>query len=82
MAARRPIIVSDLPSIRDVLDEEKCYFCRPGDPENLAEAISRAVDNPTEAKTKAANAYILGQNHSWDKRAERVVGFIRANIAD
>ncbi len=80
MAARRPIIASDLPSIRDVLSDETCYFCQPGDPKDLAEVINKAIKNPAESRSKAANAYKQGQKHSWIKRAEQVISFIDSHI--
>jgi len=80
MAARRPIIASDLPSIRDVLSDETCYFCQPGDPKDLAEVINKAVKNSAESRSKAVNAHKQVQKHSWIKRAERVISFVHSHI--
>lgn len=78
MAAKRPIIASDLPSVRDVLNEDTCYFCRPGDPKDLAGVIEKAIDKPVESQRKAVNAHELAQKYSWIKRAERIISFLNS----
>ena len=49
MAAGKPIVTANLAPIRDVLDETMAFFCKPGDPQDLARAIKEALENPEEA---------------------------------
>ncbi|MEK7581842.1 MAG: glycosyltransferase, partial [Patescibacteria group bacterium] len=41
MASGRPIVASDLPSLREVLNENNAVFVKPDDPESLAEGIKK-----------------------------------------
>ncbi len=45
MASKKPIIASDLPSIKCILNKENAIFCKPGDPNDLAEKISYLLNN-------------------------------------
>lgn len=73
MAAGKPIITTDLPTIRDVLSEETAVFCRPGDPADLDRAIRWVFDHSNEAKMRAARAQELVHEHTWETRMTRVL---------
>ncbi len=74
MASGVPMIYSDLPSVRDVLDETTTSFCVPGDPKSLADEIIKVKNNYTEAKEKATKAFLeVQQNYTWTKRAESII---------
>ncbi len=75
MASRRPIVASDLPSLREVIDEECVYFFAPDDPVSLRTAILRALKNPEESQAKAAVAFTKVQRHTWSDRAENIIQF-------
>lgn len=80
MAAGRPVIASDLPSIREVLkDGVNGVLVRPDDPEALAGGIRRLLADRAFGKMLAAQALKDVAAYTWDKRAERITGFIRAN---
>jgi glycosyltransferase involved in cell wall biosynthesis len=76
MAAERPIIASDLPSIRDVLNEKNAILVEPSRPESLAEGISRTLKNPELAGSIARNAYEDVKKYTWVKRARRIIEFV------
>lgn len=73
MAAARPIVTSDLPTIRDVLTEETAYFCNPDDSVSLARALEEIVQNPTQAGQKARAARMLVESHTWEERMRRIL---------
>ena len=77
MASRRPIIASDLPSLREILTEEIAIFFKPDDSQSLAEGIKSSFDNPAVAAKKAETAYLKAQNYTWDKRAEEIINFLK-----
>lgn len=59
MAARRPIVASRLEGIEEMLSHEtSALLCEPGDPQGLAGAIMRLVDDPAlgRALARAARA--------------------------
>ncbi len=71
MAAGKPIVASDLPSIREVIDDESAYFFEADNPASLASAVRRAIGDP-EAPRRAARAKELVSDYSWTLRAQRI----------
>ena len=81
MAAKRPIIVADLPSIRDILDEDTAYLCSSDDPRSYAQAIHRAMANPDEATLKAAKAFdLLKEKYTWEARAKNILSALYGHV--
>ena len=76
MAAGKVIVASDLPSIREILDDRKAYLCPPASPRSLAEAINSVYRNPDLAKSRIAKAKQAAQNFSWNRRAEIIRRFL------
>ena len=73
MAAGRPIVASDLPSLREVLaHEQTALLVAPGDPAALAGAVRRLVDDPALGSRLAAAARGKVEHYSWARRAERI----------
>lgn len=77
MAARKPIVAADLPPLRDILSEETAFLCKPGDPKSLADAIERVLQNPQEVEAKAERAWKVVQEHTWEKRMQRILTRLR-----
>lgn len=75
MAARRPMIASDLPVIREVLqDGENAILCKPTDPDAWVSALTRLRDDPDLGKRIAARAYEAWiQRYTWKTRAARIL---------
>ena len=76
LAAGRPIIASDLPSIREILNEGNCLFCRPGDPDDLAKKIKQALNDPVLADKISRQAVLDSEQYGWNKRALKILNFI------
>jgi glycosyltransferase involved in cell wall biosynthesis len=77
MASGRPIITSDLPTVREVLDESAAFFIPPGRPDILAEAIRKIVGDRATSETKARESYKRVQYYTWDNKAVRMVSFLK-----
>jgi glycosyltransferase involved in cell wall biosynthesis len=73
MAAKRPIVASDLPSIREVLDEDSAYFVKPDDSDSLAEGIRIALADSTAANTRTTRAEEKSRGYTWETRAIRIM---------
>ena len=73
MAAHKPMVVSDLPSLREILSEDTAYFFEPGNAKNLAQTLERVFTHPAEASQKAERVQKISQEHTWEKRAEHIV---------
>ncbi len=76
MASGRPIIASDLPSIRDVLNEKNAVLVPPDNPEAFAGAIIDLLNNHTHAEAIATMALRDVQQYSWSNRARSIINFI------
>lgn len=76
MASGVPIVTSDLPSIREVVDETSVFFVPADDPHALAEGIMQALGNTEDAARRAAAARALIPDYTWTKRAERILAFL------
>lgn len=76
MASRRPIIASNIPSLREVLNENDALFFEPSDAENLAGKIGNVVDNLSTTDVGSQNAYNKVLDYTWEKRAKNILNFI------
>jgi glycosyltransferase involved in cell wall biosynthesis len=78
MAAGKPVVTSDLPTIRDVLDERSATFCTPGDSRSLRNALQWIADHPDEAAARAEKAHERVKRHTWEERMGRILKAILA----
>ncbi|QPN91397.1 glycosyltransferase family 4 protein [Proteus vulgaris] len=81
MAMEKPVVISDFPSIRDVVDEKAVSFADSGDAQSFAKQIIQLRENPQRAKEKTTHARSLVENYyNWDKRAETILKTIEKLI--
>lgn len=73
MASGRPIVASDLPSIREILNENNAVLVEPNSPVKLAEGIKRVLMDNILAEKIANQALIDVRNYTWQKRAEKII---------
>ncbi len=73
MASGRPIVASDLESIREILPENSAILVPAGDPLALAAAIGELMADKTKASRYASKALAAVSEHTWGKRAERIL---------
>jgi glycosyltransferase involved in cell wall biosynthesis len=74
MAHKKPIIASDLPVLREVLNDEMAIFCDPINSQEWMEAILKLEKDECLRKNLSANAYQVFKNHyTWKKRAEEFI---------
>jgi len=78
MAAGIPIVASDLPSIREIIDDTMCAFCIPDDARNLAYTIRSVLENPADTAQKAKYAQHEVRQYTWERRAARIKEEMRA----
>lgn len=78
MAARRPIVASAVPSLREVLrHEHNAVLVHPDDPQALAQGIRRTLSDARLSARIASQAYADVQEFTWEKRAQRILAFAR-----
>ncbi len=79
MASGAPIVASDLPSIREILNNDNAVLVKPGDPATLAEGIKKVLQNQSFADRISSNAYSDVREYTWEKRAETILKFLCQN---
>jgi glycosyltransferase involved in cell wall biosynthesis len=79
MAARVPIVASDLPSIREVLTHGvNAILVPPGDPRALTEGIRELLEDRPLADKIAEKAFEDVQEYTWEKRAQKIIRFLQS----
>ena len=77
MAVGRPIVASDLPSTREILQHERnAYLVRADDPSSLAQGIRWVSEHPELAQSLAEQARLEVQAYSWENRAQKIIDFM------
>ncbi len=78
MASKRPIIGSDLPSIREIVSEKDILFFKPDNSEDLALKIKKLASNKKLQTKLIKNAYEKVKKYSWEKRAKKIVSIFKS----
>jgi glycosyltransferase involved in cell wall biosynthesis len=77
LAAGKPIVASDLPSIREILNENNSILVKPDNPESLAKGINLALQKPDFSVKIAKQARQEVKEYSWQKRAQKILNFLK-----
>ena len=81
MAACKPIIASDLPSIKEVVtDKHSALLFTPDDPKDLTEKINKLVNNEQLSNLLSRNAFNLVDNYTWKTKAKNMLDLIKNRI--
>jgi glycosyltransferase involved in cell wall biosynthesis len=80
MASGRPIVASDLNSIREILTDETCVFVESDNPAGLAEGINKILKDKDSADLMSAKALIDVKKYTWENRANAILNFITNNL--
>jgi glycosyltransferase involved in cell wall biosynthesis len=79
MAAGVPIVASDLPSLREILEHDRdAWLVRPDAWEPLAEGIERVLGDDALRARLAARQRERAPEHTWDARARRLLAWMEA----
>jgi glycosyltransferase involved in cell wall biosynthesis len=77
MAAGRAILSSDLPVLREILDETKAVFCPLEQTDAWESALRGLLDDPQRRQALGQNARSAVEQYSWVRRAQRALeGFL------
>jgi glycosyltransferase involved in cell wall biosynthesis len=77
MAAGLPVVASDFPLFREIVEGNGCGVCvDPEGPEAIASAVRRlAADRALCAAMGARGRRAAAMRYSWEKEGERLVAF-------
>lgn len=77
MASGTPIVSTDLPSVREVLNENNSVLVEPGNTEALAQGINKVLRDEPFAKRIAEQAQEDVKKYDWNKRAQSLLAVMR-----
>lgn len=91
MAGKRPIIATDLPSVKEVLNDSSAgstpeggqagrgnaIIVKPDNPEDLANGIKKALEDNNLVNNITENAFQDVWQYTWERRVERILGFVK-----
>lgn len=80
MASGTPIVSSDLPSLRNIVDENMVWFFEPDNPRALAGAIHSALADSSKSREKSARAQEEAEKYTWQKRFTDIFKFIEVTM--
>lgn len=77
MSSRKPIVASDLPALREVLNDKNSILVKFDDLNNWKDSLLKLKNNPIlrENISKAAFEDFLN-NYTWDSRAKKILSII------
>lgn len=73
MGAGCAVVASDLPSVREILNEDEAAWFEPGNPASLAKAITALGQNIVKAKAMSTRLHTKAAAYSWSARAQRLI---------
>lgn len=76
MASKRPIVASDLPSTREILNEENAVLVEPDNPKKIAQGIQMILKDNNLAEKISSKAFQDVKQYTWQNRAQNILEFI------
>lgn len=75
LAARRPVVASRTPALTSAIPESAASWYEPDNAASLVQAMEQAH---SAGKEHMEEGYALAAQHTWNRRAERILAFISA----
>ena len=76
MATKKPVVISDMPSMRQAVGSGSVMFCGPDNPEALAKAIENVLNDENLSRNLVDKAYMEVQEYSWEERAKKIISLM------
>lgn len=80
MASGNPIITTDLPSVREVLNQSNAYFIKPENGSELASSITTLINDKKLSQKIAEQAFLDVQSYTWDRRAGKIFSLLNEKV--
>lgn len=80
MASRKAIICSDIPVLREVLNERNAVMVDPENIDSWKNALTMLMDENVRERLAAQAYNDFCQKHTWRKRAERILAWVEDGI--
>jgi glycosyltransferase involved in cell wall biosynthesis len=76
MAVGLPLVVSDLPSLREILSQGEAVFVQADDSQALASGIAELLADESRRRAMGERLLARAPRHGWDARAERILAWM------
>jgi len=73
MASGKPIVASDIPSIREILNDNNALFAEADNSDSFAEKINYTLNNEREVLSLGKRAQEEVSKYTWKARAEKIL---------
>ena len=80
MASGVPIVASDVPALREVLDESMAVFITPDDPQALATGVKKVLSDESYGQQLSSKARECVKAYTWLSRARKILDFISHSL--
>lgn len=80
MASKRPIIASNTPANREIVDDSDVLMYEPDNAQDLAVKIRYARLHQNEMYIRAERVFEKAEKFSWNKRSHSIIEFIHTHI--
>lgn len=77
-----PLVVSDIPQHREILDERSAVFCSPDSSADIAAGIERALDDAAASRARVAAARLRAAGCSVDAASAAYVELYTAILCE
>ena len=77
MASGTPIIASDLPSIREILNEQNSILVDVNDSKSFAKSIEKALLDSVFSVKISQQALLDAKRYSWAMRVKNILNFTK-----
>lgn len=71
----------DTPAIKDLVNDQEVFFYQADNDHDLAQQIKMVLANQDLATQKVEQAYQKVKSYSWEIRAEKIIEFIKQQLA-
>ena len=80
MASGCAIVASDIPPLREILEDDDAIWFEPGNPHSLAYAIKKLTSAPETAKQNGDKLRRKAYDYTWESRARKQIDLIKEKI--
>jgi len=77
MTSQRPIIASDLPALREILNQNNAFLARPDDAKDLANNINQSLRSSDFSAKISKQAFEDVKKYTWTKRSKKILYFLK-----
>lgn len=75
----KPCIVTDIPAIKEIIEEKSGYWCKVGDIDSICEQMYNMDNEYQDAKENAVKLkYCIEANYTWDKVAKKYIDYLHS----